>query len=167
MLYGIENEIRVGNCIIRKPSKHAENQYTLISTDDGRFFAFFKDGQDEHRVSRIPEEIYMEMLQQAREDEAYLRWNRRHRDDGADVDTISDKSADPQCRSVEDSAIASVLLDEDSPIRNGVTERQWRRLELHFGIGLTLDEIAELEGCTKMGVKNTIEKALKNLKKNL
>ena len=91
MLNGIEIEVRVGDCKIRKPTKHAENQYTLISTDDGRFFAFFKDGEDKAQISELTEEIYQEMLKQARADEAYLRWNRRHMDDEADVDTLSDK----------------------------------------------------------------------------
>ena len=167
MLYGIENEVRVGNCKIRKPSKHAENQYTLISTDDGRFFAFFKDGEGNDQLSEITKDLYEEMLRQAREDEAYLRWNRRHLDDSADVNALSDKSADTHYRSVEDAVIASVLVGEESLVRSVLTDSQWRRLYLRFRAGLTLNEIAILEGCTKMPIKRSIEDAMEKIKKYL
>ena len=167
MLNGIEIEVRVGDCKIRKPTKHAENQYTLISTDDGRFFAFFKDGEDKAQISELTEEIYQEMLKQARADEAYLRWNRRHMDDEADVDTLSDKNAGIHNRRMEDAVIAAVLVGEKSLARSVLTDSQWRRLYLRFRVGLTLNEIAVLEGCTKMPIKRSIEEAMEKMKKFL
>ena len=165
MLYGIENEVRAGNCKIRKPSKRAENQYTLISTDDGRFFAFFKDGEDNDQLSEITEDLYQEMLQQAREDEAYLRWNRRHLDEDSNIDDLPDSLGSSNIRRAEDIVIAKVLFDDESPARKAVTDLQWRRLSLYYFLELTLDEIAKLEGCNYQAIQNTIMKAKEILKK--
>ena len=164
MLYGIENEVRVGKCKIRKPSKNAENQYTLISTDDGRFFAFFKDGNSNYQLSEITKAVYQEMLQQARADEAYLRWKRRHMDDLVSENALTNKSADRNIRSMEDAAIATVLVGEESLVRSILTDSQWRRLYLRFCRGLTLKEIGILEGCTKMPIKRSIEDAMEKIK---
>ena len=164
MLQRIENEIRVGKCKIRKPSKHADNQYTLISTDDGRFFAFFKDGEGNDQLSEISKDLYQEMLQQARKDEAYLRWNRRHLDDESIIDELPD-SRGSNIRGVEDVVIAKVLLDDESPARKAVTDLQWRRLSLYYSLEFTLDEIAKLEGCNYQAIQNTILKAKEILKK--
>lgn len=166
MLQGIENEIRVGKCKIRKPSKHADNQYTLISFDDGRYFVSFEDGEGDDQTSEISKDLYLELLQQARSDEAYLRWNRRHLDDSADVDALSNRSAeDVHCRIVEDTVITAMLVDEDSSARSAVTDLQWRRLQLHYCLGLTFDEIAEMDGCTKMAINDSLTKAIKKLRK--
>lgn len=131
------------------------------------FFALFKDGEGKDQEAEITEEVYLELLQQTREDDARLRWEKRHVDDGTDVDTFYNRSADVHYRIVEESVITAMLVDNNSLARTVVTDLQWRRLELHFCLGLTLEEIAELDGCTKMGVKNTIMRAIKNLKKIL
>lgn len=144
-----------------------DNQYTLISFDDGRYFVSFEDGEGDDQTSEISKDLYLELLQQARSDEAYLRWNRRHLDDSADVDAISDNSADTNHRSVEDAVIATVLVGEESLVRSVLTESQWRRLYLRFRAGLTLNEIAILEGCTKMPIKRSIDDAMEKIKKNL
>lgn len=167
MLYGFENEVRVGHCKIRKPSKHAENQYTLISTDDGHFFAIFKDGEGNDQMSEITKDLYQEMFQQARADDAYLRWSRRHSDDSADMDSLSDKSADTHHRSVEDTAIAKALFNEKSSVMSALTDLQCRRLMLRFFHGLSLCEIAALEGCSFNSIKRSIDAAIANLQKNI
>lgn len=165
MVYEIENEVRVGNCKIRKPSKHAENQYTLISTDDGRFFAYFKDGEGSDQLSEITKDLYQEMLQQAREDDAYLRWNRRHIDEERNTDELPNSLGSSNVRRLEDAVIAKVLFDEESPARKAVTDLQWRRLILYYFLELTLEEIAKLEGCNYQAIQNTISKAKEILKK--
>ena len=167
MLQGIENEIRVGKCKIRKPSKHADNQYTLISFDDGRYFVSFEDGEGDDQTSEISKDLYLELLQQARSDEAYLRWTRRHLDASADVNNLTDKSADTNHRSVEDAVIAAVLVSKDSSARSVLTDLQWRRLELHYLSRLTYEEIAVIDKCTKMAVNYSVRKAIKKLQKIL
>jgi RNA polymerase sigma-70 factor (ECF subfamily) len=167
MLQGIENEIRVGKCKIRKPSKHADNQYTLISFDDGRYFVSFEDGEGDDQTSEISKDLYLELLQQARSDEAYLRWTRRHLDASADVDAISDNSADTNHRGVEDAVIAAVLVSKDSTARSVLTDLQWHRLELHYLSRLTYEEIAVIDKCTKMAVNYSVRKAIKKLQKIL
>lgn len=158
-----ELEERYGPCEIRTPSSRADNQYTLIKTKAGAFYVLFEDGEGNEQESKITEEIYLEMLQQARDDDAKLRWNKRHLDDSADVAELPD-SLLYESRGLENMVVAIVLLAEDGPARALLTDLQWRRLQKYYVQRLTLDEIAELDGCTKMGVKNTIMKAIKKLK---
>ena len=162
MLYGIENEVRVGSCNIRKPSKHAENQYTLIRTDDGRFFAIFKDGEGKDQMSEITEEIYQELLQQARADEAYLRWNRRHLDDSSDPDEFETAFGEICPHSLEESVIRAILV---SDLLQSLPDVQRRRLEMKYLQNMSLEQIALNEGCSFVAVKYCIDIALKALRK--
>lgn len=164
MKYGIENEVRIGDCKLRKPTKHAENQYTLIETDDGRFFTKFVDGEGNTVQTEITKEIYQELLRAAREDEAYLRWNRRHLDDSKEVEDLPDSFGKSHLRGLEDFAIAKVLLDEESEALSILTESQRRRLAMRYCQELTLYEIADIEGCTVMPIKRCINDAIEKIK---
>ncbi len=159
-------EKKYGPCKIRRPSKKADNQYTLIKTESYKFFALFKDGEGKAQEIEITEAVYFELLLETREDDARLRWEKRHVDDSADVDALSNRSAeDVHCRIVEDTVITAMLVDEDSSARSAVTDLQWRRLQLHYCLGLTFDEIAEMDGCTKMAINDSLTKAIKKLHK--
>lgn len=162
MLYGIENEVRVGNCKIRKPSKHAENQYTLISTDDGRFFAIFKDGERNDQLSEINKDLYQEMLRQARKDEAYLRWNRRHLDDNSDPDEFETVRGENCPHSLEETVIRAILV---SDLLRSLPDVQRRRLEMKYLQNMSLEQIAIKEGCSFVAVKYCIDIALNALRK--
>ena len=162
MLYGIENEVRDENCKIRKPSKHAENQYTLIRTDDGRFFALFKDGEGKEQMCEIAEELYQEMLQQAREDEAYLRWNRRHLDDNSDPDVFETARGEICPHSLEETVIRAILI---SDLLQSLPDVQRRRLEMKYLQNMSLEQIAIKEGCSFVAVKYCIDIALNALRK--
>ena len=48
-----------------------------------------------------------------------------------------------------------------------LTEAQKRRVLLYFFEDMTYDQIAVIEGCTKMPVKRSIDQALQKLKKEL
>ncbi len=162
-----ELEERYGPCEIRTPSSRADNQYTLIKTKAGAFYVLFEDGEGNEQESKITEEIYLEMLQQARNDDAKLRWDKRHLDDSADVNTLPDRLYGDQRRSVEEAVIAAVLLGNESKARRAVSDLQWRRIKMRFELGMTLDEIAEAEGRTKMPISRSIEDAIEKIKKIL
>ncbi len=158
-------EKKYGPCEIRRPSKKADNQYTLIKTENHMFYALFKDGEGKEQEFQISEAVYLELLKQTREDDARLRWEKRHLDNSADVDTLPHGIVDVHCRIVEDAVITATLVDEDSSARNAVTEMQWRRLQLHYCLGLTFDKIAEMEGRSSTAIKQSVIKSIKKLKK--
>ena len=160
-------EKKYGPCEVRKPSKRADNQYTLVKTKEHLFFALFKDGEGKEQESQITEAVYLELLKQTREDDARLRWERRHVDYSVDAATLAKKPINVHSRIVEDTGIAAMLVDESSPVRRVVTALQWRRLQLHYCLGLTFEEIAEMDGCTRMAINDSLTKAMKKIQKFL
>lgn len=49
---------------------------------------------------------------------------------------------------------------------NSLPEKQRRRIILRFYYGLKISQIAKIENCSESSVKELIERALKNLRKN-
>ena len=49
---------------------------------------------------------------------------------------------------------------------NSLPEKQRRRIVLRFYYGLKISQIAKIENCSESSVKELIERALKNLRKN-
>jgi len=75
-------------------------------------------------------------------------------------------------KSAEELALASIENEVLHRVIEGLPKTQRRRLALYYFSGLTYEQIAVLEGCTKMPVKRSVDRAeekirqkLKNLKK--
>ena len=58
-------------------------------------------------------------------------------------------------------------IENDSLNRaiNSLSEMQRRRILLHFKHNLSFSQIGEIEGCSKIAVKYSIDKALEELRK--
>lgn len=69
--------------------------------------------------------------------------------------------------SVEDVVLEKLLVERLHRAIQKLPEIQKRRLILYFYDGMTYEQIAKLEGCTKMPVKRSIDAALEKLKKEL
>lgn len=67
--------------------------------------------------------------------------------------------------SVEDIIFNKLLKEKLYHAIDRLSEIQKRRLILYYFDGLTYEEIARKEGCTKMPVKRSIDAALEHLKK--
>lgn len=48
-----------------------------------------------------------------------------------------------------------------------LSEKQYRRIYAHYFLGMSISEIARADGCTFMSVKESIERGLKQLGKNI
>ena len=62
------------------------------------------------------------------------------------------------------------LRDENERLHKAIAllpEKQRNRLILYYFVGLTYAQIADMEGCTVMPVKRSIDAAIENLKKFL
>ena len=69
--------------------------------------------------------------------------------------------------SVEDIVLRNMEIDALHRAIQKLTEVQKRRVLLYFFEDMTYDQIAVIEGCTKMPVKRSIDQALQKLKKEL
>lgn len=158
-------EKKYGPCEVRRPSKKADNQYTLIKTQGHQFFALFKDGEGKDQESEITEAVYLELLQQTREDDARLRWQSRHKDDHFDMDTLSNVTVDHNYRSLEDAVTERVLSDEGHPLLRVLSVTQRRRVVMRYLEKMTLEEIAQQESCSIAAVKYCLDIAITTLQK--
>lgn len=68
---------------------------------------------------------------------------------------------------VADEVIVNILKKQLTKAKQELTETQRRRIELHFEYGLTLENIAEIEGVGKKKIDKSIALGMKKLKKFL
>ena len=76
---------------------------------------------------------------------------------------MSRRAAQPQ-KSVEDAVFQRAEADKLHQAIAKLPEKQRRRLVLRYFEGLTYQQIAEMEGCTKSAVKFSVDIAIENLK---
>lgn len=157
MLYGIENEEKVGTRVIRRPVKRAENRYTLIESEDGKYYALFIDGEGNKNETEVSREVFEQMMEWAKEDCRRIREDERHLElSELTEESIARRSLKPQellAESLIRKELSAVLQDK----LMGLTELQRRRVELLVD-GKSLVEIAEMEGCRYQNVQKSILK---------
>ena len=94
------------------------------------------------------------------DDLSYLNELDRHYGDKSDIDDITpDITSQTAISHLENERLHAALQI--------LTETQRRRVVLYYYYGYTYKQIAELEECTKMPIKRSIEDALRKLKEFL
>ncbi len=73
----------------------------------------------------------------------------------------------PEPESLEDYVMLREQLRHISTIIQSCTQRQRYRFLLHIVYGMTLDEIAEMDGCKRQNVHASIQKVIEKIKNNL
>ena len=81
------------------------------------------------------------------------------------IDTIADSSNSP-LEQLEEDLANDELKEKINKALSLLTETQRRRVLMRFVDGLTFQEIAKVEKCDYTSVKESIESALKKIKKN-
>ena len=82
-------------------------------------------------------------------------------------DTFLTKRATKQPDSVEDIVFRNLQIEKLHSAISKLPEMQKHRLILHYFEGLTYEQIAKEEGCSKVAVKYSVDKAVKKLKEIL
>lgn len=146
------------------------NPYTLRTEISGgitRYYVTFKDGQAVLREAEVSRSVYMEFLRFIKVERNLRRWDERH----IEQITLSDeelyKRALYRPKSLEETVCDSWQNERLWLAIRQLPEIQRRRLVLYHEFGLTYEQIAKMEGCTKMAVKYTIDKATAAIRKNL
>ena len=121
----------------RKKDKH--NPYTLMIVE-GRYYLSFKDGRGVMQNIEIEKVLYD--LFNSLNDRVFYK-------EESLEETVS--------RCIEYELLHKAI--------SKLPETQRRRLLLYFFGELSYEQIAKLEGCTKMAVKGSVDIALKKLKK--
>lgn len=148
----------------RKRDKY--NPYTIYEKD-GHAFLSFKDGQGKSHTLEISRELYEAFNLFELEDVKYLNVLSRHIEHSEVCEITLNMRALNQPENVEDIVLKKLQEEALHKAIRRLPEKQKRRLILYYFEELTYEQIAELEGCSKVAVKYMIDKAVKILKKIL
>ena len=139
-----------------------ENPYTLrteIVEGITHYFVSFTDGQAIHRETEVSRPVYLEFLRFVKIERSLRHWDERHREHSELTDeTFHNRALSPQ-KSLEEAVFDSLRNEYLRLAIQQLPEIQRRRFVLYHEFGLTYEQIAQMEGCTKMPVKRSIDRA--------
>lgn len=148
-----------------KRRKDKYNPYTIGTTEDGRHWLTFLDGQGDRHHVEISAAVFTLFDSFELDDLSYLNEVDRHYEQSELTEASLYDRAVHRPATVEESALQSMEYAQLHRAISGLPEIQKRRLILYYFQGLTYERIAEMEGCTKRAVKFSVDIAVEKLKK--
>ena len=148
-----------------KRRKDKYNPYTIGTTEDGRHWLTFSDGQGGRHHFEISAAVFALFDSFELDDLSYLNEMDRHYEQSELTEASLYDRAVHRPATVEESALQSMEYARLHRAIAKLPEIQKRRLILYYFQGLTYEQIAEMEGCTKRAVKFSVDIAVEKLKK--
>lgn len=151
-----------GNHPKRRKDKY--NPYTICEKN-GKYYLSFSDGQGVRYEMEIQKELF-DMLNQFELDDLSVlnEWD-RHIEHFEQTEQSLNRRAYYKAESVEDAVLRNIEYERLHRAISELPETQRRRLTLYYFQGLTYEQIAEMEGCTKRAIKFSVDIAIEKLKK--
>ena len=147
-----------------------ENPYTLrteIYEGITHYYVSFTDGQAIHRETEVSRPIYLEFLRFVEIERSLRHWDERHKEHSELTDeTLNRRAVNPPI-SLEDTVFDSLRNERLRMAIQGLPEIQRRRFVLYHEFGLTYEQLAKMEGCTKMPVKRSIDRAEQKIREQI
>lgn len=142
------------------------NPYKIYECN-GRYYIAFKDGQGRHYEFEISRMLYEAFDSFELEDISYLNvWDRHIEQSEVWESSLNERSMEKP-DTVEEIVFRNLQAEMIHKAIWKLPEIQRRRLILYFFGGLSFEEIGKREGCSKVAVKYTVDKALEKIKKEL
>ena len=152
-----------GNHPKRRKDKY--NPYTIGTTEDGRHWLTFLDGQGNRHHFEISAAVFTLFDSFELNDLSYLNEVDHHYEQSELTEASLYDRAVRRPATVEESALQSMEYAQLHRAIFELPEIQKRRLILYYFQGLTYEQIAGMEGCTKRAVKFSVDIAVEKLKK--
>ena len=152
-----------GNHPKRRKDKY--NPYTIGTTEDGRHWLTFSDGQGNRHHFEISAAVFELLDSFELDDLSYLNEVDRHYEQSELPEASLYDRAVHRPATVEESTLQSMEYAKLHRAISELPEIQKRRLILYYFQGLTYEQIAGIEGCTKRAVKFSVDIAVEKLKK--
>lgn len=154
---------------VPKRRKAKDNPYEIftvgINTDHPRFFVRFTDGIGETRCLEINGALYETLNRFELADLSFLNEVDNHYEHSELTDGSLHQRAAQHQQSVEETVLQNLQNEMLHSAIAQLPETQRRRLVLYYFGNYTYEQIGEMEGCSKVAVKHTIDKALAALRK--
>ena len=146
------------------------NPYTLrteIVEGITHYYVSFADGQAIPRETKVSRPVYLEFCRFVKRERNLRRSDERHIEQSDLTDeTLYNRALQPP-KSVEDAAIDDIRDEQLRQVIAELPETQRRRFILYHEFGLTYEQIAEMEGCTKRAIKFSVDLAEEKIKEKL
>ncbi len=149
-----------------KRRKDKYNPYT-IKKQSGCYFLSFQDGQGIPYELEIPKAFYDLFNAFELRDLSYLNEVDRHIEQSELTEAALYQRASSASELTEELALASIESELLHREIAKLPETQRRRLLLYYFGELTYEQIATMEGCTKMPVKRSIDRAEEKIRQEL
>jgi len=150
-----------GNHPNRKKDKL--NPYVL-SVEKDEYYVSFPDGQGVQHKEKISRELYELFDRFELEDISHLNIVSRYYEHSELTEGTLNQRAVVQPEPLEDGVCQKIMYDQLHTAIGKLPDIQRRRVLLYYFGGFTYERIAEMEGCTKMAVKFSIDIAIKKLR---
>jgi len=141
--------------------------YTLqTETVDGvtRYYVSFADGVGDRHITEVSQVVYLEFLRFSIKERSLRHWDERHREYSDLSDEAIYNRALYQQKALEDTVIDDLRNEHLCLAIQQLPETQQCRFLLYHDFGLTYKQIAEIEGCTTMPVKRSIDRAQEKIR---
>lgn len=154
-----------------KRRRSMDNPYELytigINTDHPHYYLSFADGQGINRKLEISKMLFDTLNRFELDDLSFLNEVDRHYEHSELTDASLNIRAATEPETVEEIAMQHLQNERLHRAIAMLPDKQRQRLMLYYFGELTYAQIAEMEGCTIMPVKRSIDAAIKKLKKFL
>ena len=154
-----------------KRRKNKDNPYELFTTGLGaaqpHYYLAFVDSTGTEQCMEIDKTLFDVFDRFELDDVSFMNEVDRHYEQSEQTEqSLNKRAARPQ-ESVEEAVFQRVEAETLHQAIAKLPEKQRRRLVLYYFGDFTYEQIAEMEGCTVMPVKRSIDAAIENLKKFL
>jgi RNA polymerase sigma-70 factor (ECF subfamily) len=140
---------------------------TDIDAGITRYFVSFTDGQGVRRETEVSRPVYLEFLHFVRIERNLRRSDERHMEQSELTEETLNRRMLYAPKSVEETVFDSLRNERLRQAVAELPETQRRRFVLYHEFGLTYEQIAEMEGCSKMAIKYTVDKAKAAVRKKV
>jgi len=151
---------------IRNKSK--DNPYTLGYSEDKKVYIVeFRDNKKETHKVEVSREVYDAFDRFELDDISDIHKYRKHIEHSEIYEQTLHKKAVNISKSVEDIVEENIINDNLKKAIECLSDTQKRRVKMYYFEDMTLKQIAEIEHCSIMSVKESIDTSIMKLKKIL
>lgn len=152
-----------------KRRREPDNPYEIftvgIGTDAPRYYLRFREGSAAGYCLEIDRALFEALNRFELEDISHLNEVDNHYETRNLPGEALTARAVNQPETPEETALRHLEMEQLYEAMKRLPAAQYRRLVLYYFKDLTYEQIAEMEGCTKVAVKAAIDRALAALKK--
>lgn len=152
-----------------KRRKARDNPYEIFTvgfqTNHPHFFVHFIDGVGEPQCLEISRNIYAVLNRFELDDLSFLNEVDNHYEHSELTERSLHQRAARRPQSVEETVMAHIQSEILHKAIAALPEIQRRRLVLYYFGDYTCEQIGEMEGCSKVAVKHSVDKAILALRK--